>query len=175
MAYNYQPYQQNQVYMQVPQNQPTQPVPDRLEQMRQQQYQQIPGQPMQMNQQMQGYPQMMGYGQPVQAHQTSVIRVLGEAEAQSYMVLPGASVVMLDATQPKMYIKSMDMNGTPSMQKFRLIEDVEEPAQTIPQDFGERFVPRQEFDEFKREHDRLLAAISRIAERMEVNTNDEHE
>lgn len=168
MAYNYQPYQQNQVYMQTPQSQA---MPDRLEQARQGQYQM-----MQMNQQMQGYPQMMGYGQqPVQSHQTSVIRVLGEAEAQSYMVLPGASVVMLDASQPKMYIKSLDMNGNPSFQKFRLVEDIEEPSRGIPVDFGDQFVSRKEFDEFRREHDRIIEAIGKLAERMEGSSNDEHE
>lgn len=167
MAYNYQPYQQNQVFMQQPQGQA---MPDRLEQARQGQYQ-----TMQMNQQMQGYAQMMGYGQPMQIHQTSVIRVLGEAEAQSYMVLPGASVVMLDSQQPKMYIKSMDMNGVPSMQKFRLIEDIEEPTHTLPQNFGDQFVTRREYDELKREHEKLLDVIGRIAERMEVGEHEEHE
>jgi hypothetical protein len=55
------------------------------------------------------------------------------------------------------------------------VEDIEEPSRGIPVDFGDQFVSRKEFDEFRREHDRIIEAIGKLAERMEGSRNDEHE
>lgn len=170
MAWNYQPYQQNQVFVQQPQAQQNSHMPDRLEQMRQQQYQ-LTQQPMQ--EQMMGQPavnnpmQFYPMGQ-MSALQSGVVKVLSEAEAQSYLVAPGAKVVMMDARLPKMYIKSVDMNNDPHFEKYRLVREYDEPITPPPgEDLGARFVPRDEFDRLREEHEKMLAAIAKIAEKME--------
>lgn len=153
MAYNYQPYQQNQVFMQQPQGQgyptafPRQEYP----------------QPMQY----QGYPAQQN---PPQNQNPSLIKVLSEAEAQSYPVAFGSSVAMLDTGQPKMYIKSVDMNGVPAFVKYRLTEERDEPSPAQPaQDMSEKFVTREEYNALCQEHGRIMEAITKIAERMSVN------
>lgn len=162
MSYNYQPYQQNQVFMPqgsqynpqaMPMQNPmqyTQPMPDRLAQMRQEQQ----------------YPYQA-------SQQPSLIRVLSEAEAQSYPVAFGCSVAMLDAHQPKMYIKTMDGVGNPSFVRYRLIEERDEPQiQQMPQNMNELYVTRQEYMELTKEHERVMDAITKIAERLGLNDNE---
>lgn len=157
MPYNYQPYQQNQVFMQQPQY-PTAMPQQRYEQPMQ--YQGYPGQ----------NPQGYGNGQ----QNPSLIKVLSEAEAQSYPVAFGSSVAMLDTQQPKMYIKSVDMNGVPAFMKYRLIEDHDEPAQNQPlQALDEKYVTREEYNTLCREHSRVMDAITKIAERM--GADEQHE
>ncbi len=159
MAYNFQPYQQNQVFMQQPQMGQGYPtaMPDRYAQPRTG-YEQ--------------YPQQMGYGQPMQQN-PSLIKVLSEAEAQSYPVAFGASVAMLDTQRPMLYIKSVDVNGQPDFKKYRLTEEHDTTVQPM-QDMNEKYVTREEYNTLCREHERVMAAINKIAERMGVN-NDEHE
>ncbi len=159
MPYNYQPYQQNQVFMQQPQMGQgySPPIPDRL---------------MQARQGYEQYPPQMGYGQPMQQQNPSLIKVLSEAEAQSYPVAFGASVAMLDTQRPMLYIKSVDTNGLPDFKKFRLTEEQDMPVQQM-QDMNEKYVTREEYNDLCREHERVMDAITRIAERMGVN--DEHE
>lgn len=121
------------------------------------------------------YPQPIGMqGFPVQPTQQnpSLIKVLSEAEAQSYPVAFGASVAMLDTQQPKLYIKSVDGNGVPSMLKYRLIEDRDEPSAPV-QDMRDTYVTREEYTKLCQEHERMMMAITQIAER--VGTADEHE
>lgn len=151
MPYNYQPYQQNQVFMQQPQY-PTAMPQQRYEQPIQ--YQGYPGQNPQQN--------------------PSLVKVLSEAEAQSYPVAFGSSVAMLDTQQPKMYIKSVDMNGVPAFMKYRLIEDHAEPAPSVPQNMSEMYVTRDEYSKLCREHERIMDAVTKIAERMGVN-EQQHE
>lgn len=152
MAYNY-PYPTGQPYF--PQNQTYFP--------------QIPPVKQGFEQPMQ-YPQQSGYGtQPMQQN-PSLVKVLSEAEAQSYPVAFGASVAMLDTQQPKLYIKSVDMSGVPSMLKYRLVEDrAEQPANN--ENLNEMYVTRSEYNELCAEHTRVMDALAKIAERM--GTNDE--
>ena len=156
MPYNYQPYQQNQVFMQQPQMGQGYPTA-----MPRQGYEQ----PM--------FPNQQGYQNPQQ--NPSLVKVLSEAEAQSYPVAFGSSVAMLDTQQPKMYIKSVDMNGVPAFMKYKLIEDRDEPAQNQPiQELDAKYVTREEYNTLCREHSRVMDAITKIAERMGVN-EQQHE
>lgn len=157
MPYNYQPYQQNQVFMQQPQMGQGYPTA-----MPRQGYEQ----PM--------FPNQQGYQNPQQ--NPSLVKVLSEAEAQSYPVAFGSSVAMLDTQQPKMYIKSVDMNGVPAFMKYRLIEDREEPAPPVPQNLNEMYVTRDEYSKLCREHERIMDAVTKIAERMGVDErHEQHE
>lgn len=155
MPYNYQPYQQNQVFMQQPQQ----------------------GYPTAMPRQDYSNPPMQYQGyqanqNPQQNQNPCLIKVLSEAEAQSYPVAFGASVAMLDTQLPKMYIKSVDMNGVPAFMKYKLIEDHDEPAAPA-QNLNDMYVTREEYKTLCEEHSRVMDAIAKIAERMGANEHEQ--
>lgn len=69
-------------------------------------------QPMPMQQPMQQMPQPMPQ---MQTPANDRIYVLGEVEATSYPVAPGNTVTMWDKNNPTLYVKSVNMQGVPSM------------------------------------------------------------
>ncbi len=81
----------------------SQPVPDQLTMLRQNQYQQQA-----MSQMMQQPAQ-----QPQQSVSNSIIWVQGEAGAKSYLVAPGSTVMLLDSEGSTFYLKSTDNSGMP--------------------------------------------------------------
>lgn len=67
-------------------------------------------------------------GQQVQMPQgaaqygNGIIWVLGEAEARSYPVAPGNTVILWDRDNPTIFVKSADASGIPSIKAFDLVE-----------------------------------------------------
>ncbi len=107
------------------------PPQDQLAQLRGMQYQQ------QMQPTMQ--PQMLQQGQTW---------VQGEAGAKSYIVAPNTTVILLDSETPgRMYIKSTNQAGMPSMKAYEYTE-VSQTPQTVPRadDMQKQFVTRAEYD-----------------------------
>lgn len=80
-----------------------------------QQYQQpMPVMQQPMTQQMQ--PQQATQPQPMpQAHGSTMIWIQGEAGAKSYMVAPNTTVPLWDSESQRVYLKSVDAAGMPSM------------------------------------------------------------
>lgn len=102
-------------------------VPDHLSQLRNQQMQ--PPQPPQCN--------------------CGIIWVLGEAEAKSYPVAPGNTVILWDKDNPTIFIKSADVSGVPSLRILDWVER-QQPStnpQTSPVNMNADFITRKEFDE----------------------------
>ena len=97
-----------------------------LEQLRAGQYQQMP-QPMP--------PQQTGNG---------LLWVQGEAGAKSFMVAPGASVLLMDSERNSFYLKSADASGMPSMRYFDYSE--RSATQMPPAAPAGDYVTRAEFD-----------------------------
>ena len=63
------------------------------------------------------YPQMQQpqmQTQPQQQNANSLIWVVGENGADSYLVAPGQTVLLWDSTAPVIYLKSADNMGRPS-------------------------------------------------------------
>ncbi len=116
MAYNnfYQPYP---TYQQPGYYAP--PVPDQLAQLRQQQMQQQYQQPTQPVQQA----QVMQSPQPALS---GVNWVNGVEEANSYIVIPGNSVILMDKKDMTFYMKSVDASGMP--QPLRIFDYTERTA-----------------------------------------------
>ena len=108
----------------------TQPVPDQLAQLRQQQ--------MQPQMQMQA-PQPQADG--------GIIWVQGEAGAKAYLVAPGNTVQLWDSENTVIYLKSADMSGMPSM---RILDYTErggaQPKQAAPQIDLTQFITRDELE-----------------------------
>lgn len=122
----------------------------------------IPQQDMQTNQQIpvQQPIQQMPIQTPTPFIQTQptndMIWVLNENEATSYPVAPNNSVVLWDKNNPTIYIKSVNMQGVPSMRILDFEErntDTSKSAQNEPVKHectcGDKFVTKEEFDALK--------------------------
>ena len=119
--YGYSPYQFGQVN-------PLQPQMDRLASM-QAQFQQQQAQP--VNQ--------------------GILWVQGEAGAKSYLVAPGATVLLMDSDDCVFYLKSADTSGIPSLRTFKYTETTNQPqkADNKPNESNKNYVERKEFESFK--------------------------
>lgn len=96
---------------------------DRLAYLQQYQ-QQMPQTPQQIPQQM-PQDQMQPIAQtqqPTQVLSQGILWVQGEAGAKSYLVAPGARVLLLDSEGSKFYIKSVDQMGMPTMHTYEYKE-----------------------------------------------------
>lgn len=78
-----------------------------------------------------------------QQHSGGIVWVQGLEAAKSYMVAPGASVMLMDSESQTFYIKSTDPSGIPL--PLRVFEYKERTSQQ-PVDY----ITRQEFEEFKK-------------------------
>jgi len=116
----------------------SQPAPDQLTMLRQNQYQQ------------QAMPQMVQ--QPAQQPQqtsNSIIWVQGEAGAKSYLVAPGSTVMLLDSEGSTFYLKSTDNSGMPMPLRifdFKERTESQKPASTPLEALVAEYVTRQEFE-----------------------------
>lgn len=106
-----------------------------------------------------GYPQPQQFQQyqPYQQQNNNVIvvPVQGESGASMYPVAAGNTVLLMDFNLKKFWIKATDINGLPA--KFAAF-DFKEEVKPIPQSDA-NFVPRNEFDEWKKSTDAQLQQI----------------
>lgn len=95
-----------------------------------------------------------GYNQPQNYQQANVVvvPVQGEQGASMYPVAAGNTVLLMDFNLKKFWIKSTDINGLPA--KFAAFEFKEVNPQG-----ANNFVPRNEFDEWKKNTDAQLQQI----------------
>lgn len=68
------------------------------------------------------YLQQFQQPQQQQTYNQGLLWVQGEAGAKSFLVAPGASVLLMDSETPKFYIKSADNAGMPNMRTFEYKE-----------------------------------------------------
>lgn len=121
-------------------------VPDMLNQYKGQ-YQQMPMQQPMMQQPVQPMP-MQNVPQPTPSN--DMIWVLSEVEAQSYPVAPNNSVILWDKNNDVVYIKSVNMQGVPSMRVLDYKERTTDNAPKIPAEHkctcGDKFVLKKDFE-----------------------------
>lgn len=116
---------------------PTQPIPDQLTYLRQQQI------------------------QPMQQPAASPLWVQGEAGAKAYPVAPGSSVILMDSESNVFYIKSADQSGMPTMRTFEYRERTaaqNPPVQAAQQPQGD-YVTRSEFAAWAARFDALMQPV----------------
>ena len=105
---------------------------------------------------------MNQFNQPIQqpipqpmAQQTNngLVWVQGEAGAKSYIVAPGATVMLMDSEGERFFLKSADASGMPlPLRIFDYKERTEMPSQAVsasvsPQNINfDNFVTREEFE-----------------------------
>ena len=110
---------------------------------------------------------MQGFQMPMQRPDpTGLNWVQGEAGAKSWLVNPGATVLLMDSENQRFYLKSADMNGVPAMRTFEYLEvgapKPQEPMQTV------NFVSVEEFNDFRNE---VLKRLDDLSEPMEVSVS----
>ena len=104
--------------------------------------------------------------QPVQRipgmNPTDIISVNGRAGADAFRLdIPNSRVALFDANEDVFYIKATDGAGYPTVKAFRFSEITDlAPAQQT----GE-FVPRDEFDNFKKELKEALENVQQSVQR----------
>lgn len=87
------------------------------------------------------------YQQPRQ--DTALNWVQGEAGAKSWIVTPGATVLLMDSEAQRFYLKSADVNGVPAMRIFEYSEVA--PTRPTQPAQAPQFVTIDEFNAFKAE------------------------
>jgi hypothetical protein len=98
-----------------------------------------------------------------------MIWVLGQTEAESYLVAPNNSVVLWDKNRPTIYIKSVNSQGMPSMRVLDFTErnsDTSNSHENAPKTHeckcGDKFVTKEEFDALKGKFYDLQARYDKI-------------
>lgn len=92
--------------------------------------------------------QQYPYQQPAQQRQDQgLVWVQGEAGAKSYLVAPGATVLLMDSEGSKFYLKTADASGVPMPLRVFEYKEIgkQEPVQTVA------YVTKEEFEKFKEE------------------------
>jgi hypothetical protein len=84
--------------------------------------------------------------QPMPASNSGIIWVLGEAEAKSYPVAPGNTVILWDKDNPTIFIKSADAAGIPSLKILDWVERAPMVAREPLQSPLTGYVTREEFE-----------------------------
>lgn len=138
----------------------------------------IPHQDMQNAQQMpvQQPVQQMPMQTPTPFMQTQptndMIWVLGQTEAESYLVAPNNSVVLWDKSNPTIYVKSVNMQGVPSIRILDFTErnvDAPKSAQnevaTHKCTCGDKFATKEQINDLKGKIEALENKYEAMAEK----------
>lgn len=132
----------------------------------------------QQGQDLQGFqPQYQQSPNVAQSQQSdsSMIWVLGKNEAESYPVAPNGQVVLWDKNAPTLYVKSMSVNGVPSMRILDFTERSEtgQKSDVISENnFSDRFVSIADFKALRKEFEELKTKYD-VIERINIEKNIE--
>lgn len=95
----------------------------------------------------------------------SIIWVQGEAGAKSYLVAPGASVLLMDSEGQRFYLKSTDTAGMPTMRVFEYTEIISNsapPAIGASAELDNKYVTREEYNGLKLQYDDIIDRLSHL-------------
>ena len=123
------------------------------------------------------------YQQPMQMQQpmaqmptptNDMIWVLSEVEAQSYPVAPNNSVILWDKNNDVVYIKSVNMQGVPSMRVLDYKERTADNAPKTPEKHeckcGGKFVSKEDFKALQIEFKSLRSEWETLKEKPKSKT-----
>lgn len=108
---------------------------------------------------------------PMQSQQTNdMIWVLGQTEAESYLVAPNNSVVLWDKNNPTIYIKSVNTQGMPSMRILDFTErninasnSPENAPKTHECTCGDKYATKEQINDLRGKIDDLTARYEELA------------
>ena len=134
-----------------------------------QQFQQMP---VQQQVQMQTPIQQMTMAQPTPSN--DMLFVLNETEATAYPVAPNNSVTLWDKNKDTVYIKSVNMQGVPSM---RILDYVERTADNAPKtahnhncQCGKDFVRVEAFERLQSDFEALRSELEELKAKPKAKT-----
>ena len=118
--------------------------------------------------------------QPTQMSVTNdMIWVLGEVEAMSYPVAPNNNVILWDKNEPVVYIKSVNMQGVPSMRILDYTERMPDNAPKTPNkatnNNGEEFVTVGTFKALESKFDELWTKVNDITTKPKAKAKEDTE
>ena len=94
--------------------------------------------------------------QQQQTYNQGLLWVQGEAGAKSFLVAPGASVLLMDSETPKFYIKSADNAGMPNMRTFEYKEVLpNQSPQPLEENKTVGYATQEEIAELKKQIEEL--------------------
>ena len=100
--------------------------------------------------------------------------VLGQTEAESYLVAPNNSVTLWDKNKDTVYIKSVNAQGVPSMRILDYVERAPENAQKQPEKHeckcGKDFVRIDVFERLQGEFEAMKGELERLKARPKPKT-----
>ena len=102
-------------------------------------------------------PQGTSMNQPLGNNTGSFMAVFvnGEEEVEKYPVAAGLTVMLIDFTLKKFWLKSTGMNGVP--QPLRVFPFTEEATKTV--DVNQNGITREEFDALSAKLDKLISEL----------------
>ena len=128
-----------------------------------QQFQQIP---VQQQVTMQTPVQQTPMAQPTPMPSNDMLWVLNETEATSYPVALNNSVTLWDKNKDTVYIKSVNMQGVPSMRILDYVERTVDNAPKTPADHdckcGSKFVSKEDFRALQGELEALRSELDEL-------------
>ena len=122
-----------------------------------------------LNQPMQNNPVTMP-----QTPMSDMIWVLGQTEAESYLVAPNNSVVLWDKSNPTIYVKSVNAQGVPSMRILDFVERTQNAPQTPTEHVckcGDNFVTKDDFNALKGDFEALSKRFEETAVKQTTKTS----
>lgn len=118
--------------------------------------------------------QPMQMAQPTQIPSNDMIWVLNETEATSYPVAPNNSVTLWDKNQDTVYIKSVNMQGVPSMRILDYVERTSDNASKTAYNHdcqcGKDFVKVEAFERLQGDFDALRSELDELKAKQKVKT-----
>lgn len=124
---------------------------------------------------MQQATQPIQMAQPAQMPLNDMIWVLNETEATSYPVAPNNSVTLWDKNKDTVYIKSVNMQGVPSMRILDYVERTAENAQKTPEKHdckcGREFVSIDKFKVLEEEFETLRSELEELKAKPKTKTS----
>jgi hypothetical protein len=116
---------------------------------------------------------------PQMSATNDMIWVLGEVEAMSYPVAPNNNVILWDKNEPVVYIKSVNMQGVPSMRILDYTERIPDNAPKTPNkatnNNGEEFVTVGTFKTLESKFDELWAKVNDITTKPKAKAKEDAE
>lgn len=124
------------------------------------------------------------FSQPIQQPQqmpmvqqmptNDMLWVLGQTEAESYLVAPNNSVTLWDKNKDTVYIKSVNMQGVPSMRILDYTERTADNAPKTPEKHecqcGKDFVRKDAFEALQSEINALRSELEELKAKPKAKT-----
>lgn len=105
---------------------------------------------------------------PTPTPSNDMIWVLGQTEAESYPVVPNATVTMWDKNQDTVYIKSVNAQGVPSIEILdytkRSLNSPKTPTEHVCK-CGDNFVTKEEFKTLQGKYDEIMSKLQALEEK----------